>query len=107
MITITAAAIAKLKEIAETEGLPPVVRVGVRGSGCAGFSYDMYFEEKPVGEMDETLEQDGITIVVDSVSLQYLDGTEIDYVDSLMQSGFKFNNPKQTGSCGCGSSFSV
>lgn len=105
MITITDAAVAKLKEISETEGLPPVVRVGVIGGGCAGFSYDMYFEEKPVGEMDETIEKDGITVVVDSISLQYLDGTEIDYTDGLMQSGFKFNNPNVKGTCGCGSSF--
>lgn len=104
MITITDAAVAKMKEIAEAEGLVPQVRVGVKGGGCAGYMTDMFFDEQ-VNEGDEIFEKDGVKVVVDMMSIQYLDGTEIDYQDGLMGAGFKFNNPNAQNSCGCGKSW--
>ncbi len=72
----------------------------------AGFSYDMYFEEEST-DFDETFEQDGVKIICDPLSLQYLDGVEIGFKDELVAAGFTFDNPNVTSSCGCGSSFSV
>ena len=76
----------------------------VVGGGCAGFSYDLYFEDK-VGDMDEQFESQGVKLYVDPMSYQYLEGVEIDYIEGLHGAGFKFNNPNSKGSCGCGSSF--
>jgi iron-sulfur cluster insertion protein len=107
MIHLTEKAVGKLKEIAESEGIGHfTVRVRVVGGGCAGFTNDMYFDDQ-IGEMDEVIEQDGVKIIVDPLSLQYLDETTIDWLDGPFGAGFKFNNPNVTGSCGCGSSFSV
>src|SRR6476646_5252345 len=104
MITITDKAAAKVKEIAETENLlGQGLRLRVVGGGCAGFSYDLYFEEK-VDEMDEEYESNGVKLYVDPLIHKYLEDTEIDYVEGVHGSGFKFNNPQVTGSCGCGSS---
>lgn len=106
MITLTEKAISKLEQIADDENLTTnFVRVGVRGGGCSGFQFDMFFEET-IKETDHTFDFNNIIIVVDPVSLQFLEGTEVDYIDSLMSSGFKFNNPNITGSCGCGKSVS-
>ena len=82
------------------------LRLKVIGGGCAGFSYDLFFEDKATS-MDEEFEENGIKMYIDPLSFQYLDGTVIDYVEGLMGSGFKFNNPNVTSTCGCGSSFSV
>ena len=107
MITITEKAAAKVKEIATAESLEGQgLRLRVIGGGCAGFTYDLYFEDN-VGDMDETYESQGIKLYVDPLSHQYLEQTEIDYVESAHGAGFKFNNPNVKGSCGCGSSFSV
>lgn len=107
MITITERAAEKVHEIAEAEDLKGQgLRLRVIGGGCAGFSYDLYFEDKP-GEMDETFEDRGIKLYVDPLSYQYLENTEIDYVEGLHGSGFKFINPNAKGTCGCGSSFSA
>lgn len=107
MITITDTAAAKVKEIAEAESLlGQGLRLRVVGGGCSGFSYDLYFEDKPT-DMDETFNSKGVDLYVDPLSFQYLDGTEIDYVETLHGSGFKFTNPNIKGSCGCGSSFSA
>lgn len=109
MITMTEKALDKVKEIRSTdpelkgsEGL----RVRIIGGGCSGFSYDLHFEDE-VTEMDQTFDVNGIKIYVDMMSYQYVDGTEIDYVEGLHQSGFKFLNPTAKSTCGCGSSFSV
>ena len=108
MITITERAAAKVVEMAAEEKLALVLRMKVQGGGCAGFSYDLAFEDKEPEEMDEVFESNGIKLVVDPMSLQYLDNTDVDYVtDGLLGEGFKFNNPNSKGSCGCGSSFSV
>ncbi len=107
MITITQKAAEKVNEIAQAEDLiGQGLRLRVVGGGCAGFSYDLYFEDKP-GDMDEEFEDKGIKLYVDPLSFQYLDGTEIDYVESLSGAGFKFGNPNVKSTCGCGSSFSA
>lgn len=107
MITVTEKAVKEIKNISDAEGIGHYsVRLRVIGGGCAGFTYDMYFEEK-VNEMDETVEVDGVKVIVDPLSLQYLEDIEVDYTDSQFGRGFKFNNPNVKGSCGCGSSFSV
>jgi iron-sulfur cluster insertion protein len=107
MITITEKAALKVKEIASAEALEGQgLRLCVKGGGCAGFSYDLYFEDK-LGEMDEQFESNGVKLYVDPMSLQYLETTEIDYVEGAHGAGFKFNNPNVKGTCGCGSSFSA
>ncbi len=82
------------------------LRVAVLPGGCSGFQYGVDIEPAPEGD-DEILVQDGIRIFVDPFSAQYLEGIEIDYVSSLMGSGFSFKNPQASGGCGCGSSFTV
>ena len=106
-LSMTERAAAKVMEIAEAENLQGQgLRLRVIGGGCSGFSYDLYFEDSPT-DMDEEFESRGVKLYVDPLSFQYLEGTEIDYVEELHASGFKFNNPKATGTCGCGSSFSA
>lgn len=110
MIKLTSGAVSKVKEImAQQEPLPTGLRVGIVGGGCSGFSYAMTFENGHNDEvgMDKVLEFDGLKVFVDQTSLLYLDNTEIDYVETLEGSGFKFNNPNVKNTCGCGSSFSV
>lgn len=107
MITITDRAADKVKDIATEENLlGQGLRLRVIGGGCAGFNYDLYFEDAPTS-MDEEFEDKGVKMYVDPLSYQYLDGTEIDYVEGLYGSGFKFSNPNVSSTCGCGSSFSV
>lgn len=106
MITITKVAIDKIKEFAEAEGIGHTsIRLKVIGGGCAGMTNDMTFNDK-INEMDEVFETDDVKIIVDPLSMQYLEGTEIDYVDRQYDSGFKFINPNVKGSCGCQKSFS-
>jgi iron-sulfur cluster insertion protein len=107
MISITERAAEKVQEIATAEDLAGQgLRLRVVGGGCAGFSYDLYFEDKP-NDIDEIFEDKGVRLYVDPLSYQYLEGTEIDYVDGLHGSGFKFGNPNVKSTCGCGSSFSA
>ena len=105
MIALTPVAAEKVKEISNSEGLDGQgLRLRVIGGGCAGFQYDLYFEDVPT-ELDERFESHGIPLFIDPLSLQYLDGTEIDYVETAHGAGFKFGNPNVSGTCGCGSSF--
>ena len=105
MISITKLAADKVREISQGEGLDGQgLRLRVIGGGCAGFQYDLYFEESPT-QLDEQFLSNGVDLFVDPLSLQYLDGTEIDYIEGAHGSGFKFGNPNVTGTCGCGSSF--
>jgi len=107
MITLTERAIAKVKEFAESEGIGySSIRVSVKGGGCAGFSYDMEFSDQST-DLDEVLVLDGVTVLVDPVSFQYLENVEIDFLDGPLGAGFKFNNPDVKATCGCGSSFSA
>ena len=107
MVLITPTAALKVNEIRSTEGIEDhhALRLRVVGGGCAGFSYDLYFDEP--AEVDRQIEIQGVKVVVDEMSLMYLVGTEIDYVEGLQGAGFKFNNPNVKSTCGCGSSFSV
>jgi iron-sulfur cluster insertion protein len=108
MIQLTERATEKVKEIQKTEGLEGQgLRVRVIGGGCSGFSYDLFFDDELNQEIDETFDTRGIQVYIDTMSLTYLDGTEIDYVEGLYGAGFKFNNPTAKSTCGCGSSFSV
>ena len=90
------------KELPEEGGL----RLGVKGGGCAGFSYVMSLEPQP-GLGDEVLEQFGIRMFVDPKSYLYLEGTQLDFNDGLQDRGFVFKNPNSSGSCGCGASFTA
>jgi iron-sulfur cluster assembly accessory protein len=85
---------------------PKGLRVAVVGGGCSGFSYQMNFENESNG-IDKVFDFDGLQVFVDQASLMYLDGTKIDYVETLEGAGFKFDNPNVKTTCGCGSSFSV
>jgi len=107
MLLITTGAATKVNEIRGAEGIEGTMalRLRVVGGGCAGFSYDLYFDEPT--EVDRQFETMGVKCVVDEMSLMYLVGTEIDYVEGLQGAGFKFNNPNVKSTCGCGSSFSV
>jgi iron-sulfur cluster insertion protein len=107
MISLTDKAAVKVREIREAESLGEQgLRVRVLGGGCSGFSYDLFFEEETT-ELDQTFESHGIPLYIDMMSYQYLDGTEIDYVEGLHGAGFKFINPTAKSTCGCGSSFSA
>ena len=107
MITLTPKAVLKVKEImAAQDPVPTALRLGVQGGGCSGFSYSMQFDNEK-GLMDKSFEFDGLTLLVDGTSYMYLDGCEVDYLETLEASGFKFNNPNVKSTCGCGSSFSA
>jgi iron-sulfur cluster assembly protein len=107
ILTVTPLAAQKVKEFLQKEGKPnAALRVYVAGGGCAGLTYGLALEEE-VGEDDIVMHQNGIKLVVDPFSARYLKGAEIDYVESLMGSGFKINNPNVTSTCACGHSFSV
>jgi len=107
MLRITSMAASKVNEIRQAEGIESTMalRLRVVGGGCAGFSYDLYFDEP--AEVDRQFEVAGVKCIVDEMSLMYLMGPEIDYVEGLHGAGFKFNNPNVKSTCGCGSSFSV
>ncbi len=108
VVSLTPRAVDMVKQIRAKEGLADdqVLRVSVVGGGCSGFSYQIDFDER-AQDGDLAVEYDGLTVVVDPTSAQYLGGTQIDYVSSLSGGGFKFSNPKATHTCGCGSSFSA
>lgn len=107
MLSLTERAAEKVREIRNAEGLGDQgLRVRVIGGGCSGFSYDLFFEEE-TGELDQEFESHGIPLYVDMMSSQYLEDTEIDYVEGLHGAGFKFLNPNAKSTCGCGSSFSA
>jgi iron-sulfur cluster insertion protein len=107
IVQITELAAEKVREIRGAEDIEDELslRLRVVGGGCAGFSYDLYFDEKT--PMDKEFTVHGVHVVVDQMSLMYLLGTTIDYVEGLQGAGFKFNNPNVKATCGCGSSFSV
>lgn len=107
-ITLTPKAVQMVKITREQEGIDPAcgLRVAVRGGGCSGFEYALDFDTE-TRDNDYVLEYDGLKVMVDSVSARYLEGTTIDYVLGMAGTGFKFNNPKAVGTCGCGSSFAV
>ena len=107
MLSLTETAALKVKEIRGTADVKPTeeLRLRVVGGGCSGFSYELYFDEKK--ETDRSFTSHGVVLVIDEMSLQYLAGTSVDYVEGLQGAGFKFNNPNVKSTCGCGSSFSA
>ena len=107
MITLTENAAKKVHDLMVTrEQTTGGLRVGVRGGGCSGFSYFLEFAESST-DGDRELNSHGVILFVDRKSYLYLMGTEVDYVDALHESGFKFTNPNAKRTCGCGESFSV
>ena len=107
MVQLTETAVGKVREILNTqEPKPAGLRIAVVGGGCSGFSYSMAFENS-AGMLDKTYNFDDLKVFVDQASLLYLEGVEVDYVETMEGSGFKFNNPNVKSTCGCGSSFSV
>jgi iron-sulfur cluster assembly accessory protein len=107
-VTLTPKAVEMVKITREQEGIDAAhgLRIAVRGGGCSGFEYSLDFESE-ARPNDFIYDQNGLTVYVDAVSARYLEGTSIDYVMGMAGAGFKFNNPKARGTCGCGSSFTV
>ncbi len=107
MLQISERAIAKVKQLLAAENKDGYgLRVAVQGGGCSGFQYGLTWENEQ-RDNDQKLDYDGLPVYVDAMSGMYLSDVSIDYVDGLDGSGFKIENPKATGTCGCGSSFSV
>ena len=105
-LTITSSAADKIKQLLAEEEDVSVLRVAIQGGGCSGFQYGLGFDRAGV-EGDHEFEAHGVQVVVDPFSAPYLQGAEIDFVDSIEQSGFAINNPNAVSSCGCGHSFQV
>ncbi|RVU29272.1 MULTISPECIES: iron-sulfur cluster insertion protein ErpA [Neptunomonas] len=106
-MVFTDAAATKVKSLIEEEENDQLkLRVFITGGGCAGFSYGFTFDEA-AAEDDTQIENMGVTMLVDPMSYQYLEGAEVDYTEGLQGSQFKINNPNATTTCGCGSSFSI
>ena len=107
LINVTEAAASKIKDLlAEENKTESGLRVFVQGGGCSGFQYGLMIEESG-GVGDQTIESNGIRLYVDPVSLSYLKGAEVDFVDTITGGGFTIKNPNATSTCGCGSSFNV
>jgi iron-sulfur cluster assembly protein len=105
-ITLTAKAAAKIGELlGQDDSGDQALRVAVRGGGCSGFQYALAFDRAK--EDDHVFEVDGVAVVVDKVSMQFVFGSEVDYVEGLQGAGFQVNNPNVVAACGCGSSFQV
>jgi len=107
LVALSDKAAEKVKEIRTEESIEEsyALRLKVQGGGCSGFSYDLYFDN--AADADKAFDSFGVKLVVDQMSLMYLMGTEVDYVEGLHGAGFKFNNPNVKSTCGCGSSFSM
>ena len=106
-VTLTERAAKRIREIASQEkGAHPALRVSVEGGGCSGFQY-IFDLVKDSANDDTVLERDGARVLIDPVSLQYMAGSEIDFVDDLIGASFKVRNPQATASCGCWTSFTI
>lgn len=105
-ITLTERAARRINEIMAAEPVGSMLRISVNGGGCSGFQYAFDVEAAPQVE-DTMVERGGATVLVDQVSLQFMDGATIDFVDDLIGQAFKIDNPHATASCGCGTSFSI
>ena len=107
-ITLTERAASEVKKVLTEQKQSPdtmMLRVGVVGGGCSGFSYDLKFDDSFDEKLDSKSVQHDVTVVVDKKSALYLDGTTVDYYEGLEKRGFTFDNPNAVKSCGCGSSF--
>jgi len=106
MITLSEKAATELQDLIKSQNKESgALRVWVAGGGCSGLSYGMALDDAEPEEGDNVYEQNGIKIYVDALSLNYMDGSVVDYVDDVLGGGFKIENPNATSSCGCGSSF--
>ena len=106
-INLTPAAVARVKALLDKRGKPSAgIRIGVKTKGCSGLSYTLEFADEK-GPMDEVVQQDGVTVLIDPKATMFVLGTEMDYVEEKLQSGFFFKNPNEKGRCGCGESFHV
>ena len=105
-ISVTDRAARRIKEIMAREPEGSMLRISVNGGGCSGFQYAFDIERERQDE-DLTVERDGATVLIDPVSVQYMDGSVVDFVDDLIGQSFKIENPQATAGCGCGTSFSI
>lgn len=105
-VIVTERAARKINEILGRETTPSVLRVSVEGGGCSGFQYKFDIDRAAAAD-DLVIEREGAIVVVDPVSLQYIAGSKLDFVDDLIGASFKVENPKATASCGCGTSFTL
>jgi len=105
-VTVTARAAKQIARILAREPEKKALRVSVSGGGCSGFQYAFDLETQR-GDDDIVIEKDGVEVLVDSISLMYMSGSEIDFVDDLIGASFQVKNPHATASCGCGTSFSI
>ena len=106
LVSLTEAAATKIKQLLAEESDVGVLRIAIQGGGCSGFQYGLGFDTA-AAEGDLECVQHGVTVVVDPFSAPYLQGAEVDYVDSIQAAGFAVNNPNAVSSCGCGHSFQV
>ena len=105
-VTMTESAARRIGEILKSEPAGSMLRVSVEGGGCSGFQYK-FDTERTKADDDIVIERSGATVLIDPLSLNYMAGSEIDFVDDLIGSSFKINNPQATASCGCGTSFAL
>jgi iron-sulfur cluster assembly accessory protein len=106
-LTVTEAAAERIQALLAQRGTPSVgIRVGVRSRGCSGLSYTLEYADER-GKFDEVVEDKGVTVLIDPKAVMFILGTEMDYIEEKLQSGFTFRNPNEKGRCGCGESFHV
>lgn len=106
-IQMTEAAVERVKALLDKRGKPSAgIRIGVRSKGCSGLSYTLEYADDR-GRFDEVVENGGVTVLIDPKAVMFVLGTEMDYVEEKLQSGFVFRNPNEKGRCGCGESFHV
>jgi iron-sulfur cluster assembly protein len=106
-ITLTERATARVRQLIDKRGLPAAgIRIGVKSKGCSGLSYQVEYADER-GKFDEVIEVDGVRVFIDPTAIMFVIGSEMDYVEDKLQSGFVFRNPNEKGRCGCGESFHV
>ncbi|MCW5691285.1 MAG: iron-sulfur cluster insertion protein ErpA [Pseudolabrys sp.] len=105
-VTVSERAARRIGEILKNEPAGTMLRVSVEGGGCSGFQYKFDMEREKAGD-DIVISRDGATVLIDPMSVEYMAGSEIDFVDDLIGASFKVKNPNATASCGCGTSFSL
>lgn len=107
IVTISDAALARIHHLLDQRGKPSAgIKVGVRSRGCSGLSYTIEYADE-IGRFDEVVERDGVKVLIDPKAVMFLIGTEMDFVEETLKSGFTFRNPNEKGRCGCGESFHV
>lgn len=106
-VEITDSAIKRIARILAGEPGKTALRISVEGGGCSGFSYKYDLVDEPPADDDLIIQRDGATVLIDAVSLPFMDGSQVDFVDDLMGQAFKIHNPNAVSSCGCGASFSI